>query len=110
MSILITTETISIIYFIFPENLSDNSVFIGLIIIIDIFYPSGELILLHQLCCSPFAVVHYSFMGHFLAAAAISTREEFRLIRKVRKIPIRCNKSCFIVSNSLREVQVSSGT
>ncbi|MGB3861211.1 MAG: hypothetical protein WA915_03960, partial [Candidatus Aminicenantaceae bacterium] len=74
-SILITTEAISISYFILPVNQSDNSVFIALIIIIDIFYPSGELILPHRLRCSPFAVVHYSFMGHFLAAAANSTRE-----------------------------------
>ncbi len=80
MSILITTETISIGYFILPANQSDNSVFISLIIIIDIFYPSGELILLHRLRFSPFAVVHYSFMGHFLAVAAISTREYSRLI------------------------------
>jgi len=80
MSILITTETISISYFILPANQSDNSVFISLIIIIDIFYPSGAdptypLILPHRYRCSPFAVVHYSFMGHFLAAAATSTRE-----------------------------------
>ena len=75
MSILITTDTITIIYFILPANQSDNSVFIGPIIIIDIFYPTGKLISLHRLRCSPFAVVHYSFMGHFLAAAATSTRE-----------------------------------
>ena len=75
MSILITTKIISIITFILPANQSDNSVFIALIFIIDIFYPPGELISLHRLRCSPFAVVHYSFMGHFLAAAATSTRE-----------------------------------
>jgi hypothetical protein len=74
MSIFITNKSISIIYIILPANRSDNSVFIA-IIIIDIFYPSGELILLQRLRCSPFAVVHYSFMGHFLAAAATSTRE-----------------------------------
>jgi len=44
-------------------------------IFIGIFYPSGEPISPHRLRCSPFAVVHYSFMGHFLAAAAILTRE-----------------------------------
>jgi hypothetical protein len=43
-------------------------------LLIGIFYPSGEPISLHRLRCSPFAVVHYSFMGHFLAAAAILTR------------------------------------
>jgi hypothetical protein len=43
--------------------------------IIDIFYPSGDLISPHRLRCSPLAVVHYSFMGHFLAVAATSTRE-----------------------------------
>ena len=42
---------------------------------ISIFSPVGELILLHRLRCSPFAVVYYSFMGHCLAAAATSTRE-----------------------------------
>jgi hypothetical protein len=41
------------------------------IIIFRIFYPLGELISLHRLCCSPFAVFIYSFMGHFLAATAI---------------------------------------
>jgi hypothetical protein len=45
------------------------------LILIGIFYPSGEPISLHRLRCSPFAVVHYSFMGHILAAAAILTRE-----------------------------------
>jgi hypothetical protein len=40
--------------------------------LIGIFYPSGEPISLQQLCCSPgrlgrLAVVHYSFMGRFLA-------------------------------------------
>jgi len=44
-------------------------------IFIGILYPSGEPISSHRLRCSPFAVVHYSFMGHFLAAAAILTRE-----------------------------------
>jgi len=46
-----------------------------LFIFIGIFYPSGEPISPHRLRRSPFAVVHYSFMGHFLAAAAILTRE-----------------------------------
>ena len=75
MSILITSKAISISYFILPANQSDNSDFIVFFIIIDIFYPSGELILLHRLRCNPFAVVHFSFMSHFLAAAATSTRE-----------------------------------
>jgi len=44
-------------------------------IFIGIFCPSGEPISPQRLHCSPFAVVHYSFMGHFLAAAAILTRE-----------------------------------
>jgi hypothetical protein len=43
--------------------------------LIGIFYPSGEPISLQRLLCSPFAVVHYSFTGHFLAVAAILTRE-----------------------------------
>jgi hypothetical protein len=43
--------------------------------LIGIFYPSGEPISLQRLRCSPFAVVHYSFMGHFLVVAAILTRE-----------------------------------
>jgi len=47
----------------------------NLFIFIGIFYPTGESISLHRLRCSPFAVYKYSFMGHCLAAAAISTRE-----------------------------------
>jgi hypothetical protein len=42
---------------------------------IGIFSPSGEPISPHRHRCSPFAVVHYSFMGCGLAATAISTRE-----------------------------------
>jgi hypothetical protein len=42
---------------------------------IDVFYPKGEPISPHRLRCSPFAVVHYDFMGHCLAVAAISTRQ-----------------------------------
>jgi hypothetical protein len=49
--------------------------FIKLIIIIDILYPPGAPISPHRLRCSPFAVDIYSFMGHFLVAAATSTRE-----------------------------------
>jgi hypothetical protein len=45
------------------------------LILLSIFSPSGESISLHRLRCSPFAVVHYSFMGRGLAAAAISSRE-----------------------------------
>jgi len=45
-----------------------------LFIEIDIFYPTGELISLQSLRCSPLAVVHYSFAGHCLAFAATSTR------------------------------------
>ncbi len=48
--------------------------------LIGIFYPSGEPISLQRLCCSPFAVVHHSFMDHFLAVAAILTREYSRII------------------------------
>jgi len=44
-------------------------------IFIGIFCPKGEPISPHRLRCSPFAVVHYSVMGHFLAAVAILTRE-----------------------------------
>jgi len=47
----------------------------NLFIFIGIYYPKGEPISLHRLRCSPFAVYKYSFMGHCLAAAAISTRE-----------------------------------
>jgi hypothetical protein len=43
--------------------------------LIGIFYPLGEPISLQRLRCSPFAVVHYSFMGHFLTVTAILTRE-----------------------------------
>ncbi len=43
----------------------------NLFIFIGIYYPTGELILLHRLRSSPFAVYKYSFMGHYLVAAAI---------------------------------------
>jgi hypothetical protein len=33
-----------------------------------IFYPTGEPISPQRLRCSPFAVVHYSFMDHFLSS------------------------------------------
>jgi len=46
-----------------------------LILIIGIFYPSGEPISLQSLRCSPLEVVHYVFEGHFLAFAATSVRE-----------------------------------
>jgi hypothetical protein len=60
------------IYFILSASQSDDFVFIALIIIIAIFYPSGELILPHRHLCSPRqAVVHYSFMGHLLAFATL---------------------------------------
>jgi len=36
----------------------------NLFISIGIFYPSGEPILLHLLCCDPFAVDYHSCMGH----------------------------------------------
>jgi len=43
---------------------------------IGIFSPTGKLISLQSLRCSPRqAVVHYSFMGHCLAFVATSTRE-----------------------------------
>jgi len=32
----------------------------------EFFYPTGELIFLHRLRCSPFAVVYYSFMSYGL--------------------------------------------
>jgi hypothetical protein len=35
----------------------------------------GEPILPHRLRCNPFAVFQYSFMSHFLVAAAILARE-----------------------------------
>jgi hypothetical protein len=41
----------------------------------DIFYPTGKPISRQRLRRSPFAVFKYSFMSHFLAAAAILARE-----------------------------------
>jgi len=46
-----------------------------LILIIGIYYPSGEPISLQLLRCSPFKVDDHVFMGHCLAVAANSTRE-----------------------------------
>ena len=66
MSILITKNATSTIYAILSVDQSDNSIPVALILIIDIFYPSGELISLQSLRCSLLAVVHYSFVGHCL--------------------------------------------
>jgi hypothetical protein len=75
MSILITKNTTTTFYAILAVNQSDNSIPAALIFIIDIFYPSGELISLQSLRCSLLAVVHYSFVGHFLAFTATLARE-----------------------------------
>jgi len=48
-----TTATISLINFILPVNQSGNFVFNGFMIIIDVFYLTGELISLQSLRCSP---------------------------------------------------------
>jgi hypothetical protein len=40
-----------------------------------IFYPSGKLILLHLLCCDPFAVLKHSFMSRRLTSAATAACE-----------------------------------
>jgi hypothetical protein len=69
-----TTKSILAIHLVYPRNQIDVSIFLA-IIIIDIFYPSGEPISLQSLRCSPFAVVHYSFRGHCLTFAATSVRE-----------------------------------
>ena len=70
----------SYINFVLSEIHFDHSVFTCLNFIIDIFYPTGadptyQLISLQSLRCSPLAVDHYSFVGHFLAATATSVRE-----------------------------------
>jgi hypothetical protein len=44
-------------------------------LIVSIFYLTGGPISLQSLRCRPFEVVHYIFMGHCLAFAAISVRE-----------------------------------
>jgi len=71
MSILITTKTVPIRYFILPANLSNNTFIVSLMVIIDIFYPSSEPISLQSLRCSLLAVVYYSFVGHCLAFATL---------------------------------------
>jgi len=63
MSILITKNAVSIIYITLPAARFNNSVSIAFIFIIDIFYPTGELISLQSLCCSPLVVDHYSHGG-----------------------------------------------
>jgi len=71
MSILIITKAVYITNSILPLNQSNNSALIAIIFNIDIFSPSGELVSLQSLRCSLLAVVHYSFVGHGLAFAAI---------------------------------------
>ena len=48
-------DILTLLIQLFKKNIS---IFIG------IFYPSGEPILLHLLCCDPFAVDNHSCMGH----------------------------------------------
>ena len=54
------------------------SLFFKFLFSIGIFYPAGEPISLHLLCCGPFAVGYHSFMGRRLASAVSSTREQSR--------------------------------
>jgi hypothetical protein len=80
MSRLIITDVISKCYIVFSEYSFTYCISYVIFIIVDIFYPTGadptyQLISLQSLRCSPLAVVHYSFVGHFLAFAATSTRE-----------------------------------
>jgi hypothetical protein len=69
------TESISEFHTVFFNNHFSKAYFIRYSFIIDIFYPSGELISLQSLHCSLFEVVHYIFKGHCFAFAAISVRE-----------------------------------
>jgi hypothetical protein len=71
MPIIFSIKAISGIYPDIALNYYEKS-FIHLF---GIFYPPGEPISLQQLRCRPFAVVDYSFIGHFLAVAAILARE-----------------------------------
>jgi hypothetical protein len=86
MSILITNILISELYAVFLGNHSDNSIFIALLIHNRHFLRLGRADLtglgwvgigfvVARVRLGRLAVVHYSFMGHFLAAAATSTRE-----------------------------------
>ncbi len=67
--------TIISTYYIVDQSILFCASFHVIFIVIDIFYPSGEPISQHRLRCSSFAVVHYSFMSHFLAATITSVRE-----------------------------------
>jgi hypothetical protein len=78
------TKTNSITHFVHSIYHPDIFIFSVLIIIIDIFSPSGELISLQNLRWSPgrlgrLDVVYYIFMGHCLAFVAITARELSRL-------------------------------
>jgi hypothetical protein len=75
MSILILANPISEYHIVFLEYSIGIVLPTRFLCEIDIFYPSGEPISLQSLRCSPLAVVHYSFVGHFLAFAATSTLE-----------------------------------
>jgi hypothetical protein len=63
------------------DHLGISIIYVFFLYIIDIFYPPwGEPISLQSLHCSQFEVVHYIFMGHCLAFAATSTREQSRIL------------------------------
>lgn len=76
----VTNTSISTVHFVLIKMQSDNPAFIAINILIDIFYPLGEPISLQSLRCNLLAVVHYSFIGHCLTFAAISTREISRSV------------------------------
>jgi hypothetical protein len=74
-TLLLSMQHQKIFLILHIKSLKNNCSGENLLILVGIFYPSGEPISLHRRRCSPFAVVHYSIMGHYLAVAAISTRE-----------------------------------
>jgi hypothetical protein len=79
MSILIIKKTLTGFNSILSEDYLGYSFSRGLYSLIDIFFPSGELISPHLLRCGPFEVDDHVFMGRRLATAATSTREQHKL-------------------------------
>jgi len=75
MPILFSIPAISGSYPDIAINLEKKLFQDNLFLFIGIFYLSGEPISPHRHRCSPFAVGNYSFIGRYLAATAISTRE-----------------------------------
>ena len=79
MSIFTLISVFSVCPLTLRKNILKTLFLLDFLSITNIFYPSGESIIPHLLCCDAFAVQKYSFIRRRLASVAFSTRELFML-------------------------------